>query len=298
MGGRITDDDELVGRVRALRAAGATYVQIKAELGIGASTISRILGTYGQGRRPRVSQATKENAVSLRRNGLSVPEIARELGIAKSTAWLITKDISWELTPDRAERNAMAARASWRERNSAATIAEQREKFGWTRRVGDISDRELLLVGAAIYWAEGAKSKPWRRNENLIFTNSDPLMISLFLRWLDLLDVSHERRTFRLQIHETADVDTALRFWSDLTGVPAEAFMRTTLKRHKPKTTRRNVGDDYRGCLVVRVRRSAAEYRAAEGLWVGAALSARRRAADSAAVGAAGNLARVSSAAS
>jgi hypothetical protein len=296
MGGRTTDD-ELVSRVRALRDAGATYVQIKAELGIGASTISRILGTYGQGRRPRVSQATKEKAASLRRDGLSVPEIARELGIAKSTAWLITKGISWELTPDRAERNAMAARASWQERNRQADIAEQRDKFDWARRAGDISDRELLLIGAAIYWAEGAKSKPWRRNENLIFTNSDPLMISLFLRWLDLLDVSHERRTFRVQIHETADVQAALRYWSDVVGVPVETFMPTTLKRHKPRTTRRNVGEDYRGCLVVRVRRSVAEYRAAEGLWVGAALSVQRRTADSVTGGAAGNLARVSGAA-
>lgn len=36
-----------------------------------------------------------------------------------------------------------------------------------------------------------------------------------------------------------------------------EVFDRTTLKRHNPKTVRRNIGEDYHGCLCVSVRRSA-----------------------------------------
>jgi len=48
-------------------------------------------------------------------------------------------------------------------------------------RVGAISDRELLLVGAVAYWAEGTKSKPWNPEERLTFTNSDPDMFILYV---------------------------------------------------------------------------------------------------------------------
>ena len=81
-------------------------------------------------------------------------------------------------------------------------------------------------------------------------------MILLFLAWLDLLGVSRELVGFRLAIHETADVDNGLRFWSEVVGVPVEGFKTTTLKRGNPKTARRNVGAAYRGCLRVEVRRS------------------------------------------
>ena len=36
-----------------------------------------------------------------------------------------------------------------------------------------------------------------------------------------------------------------------------ECFSKTQLKKHNPKTVRRNVGEDYHGCLVIYVRRSA-----------------------------------------
>jgi len=45
-----------------------------------------------------------------------------------------------------------------------------------------------------------------------------------------------------------------------------------TLKRHNPKTVRKNVGDSYRGCLRINVRRSSGLYRRIEG-WARAAMS-------------------------
>lgn len=109
---RLVDDEELASKVRAMRESGATYAQIKDELHIGASTISRILGVYGGGR-PRIPDDVKERALALRRDGCSVPEIARELGIAKSSAWLATKEVAWEPAPDRKARAKRAARMRW-----------------------------------------------------------------------------------------------------------------------------------------------------------------------------------------
>lgn len=261
-----------------MRASGATYAQIKAELGIGASTISRILGVYGKGRaKPRVTDDVKERARALRRDGRSVPEIATELGLAKSTAWLITKDIAWTPGPDGASRRAAAAREYWRKENARRADERTRATSEAAARVGEISDRELLLIGAVAYWAEGTKSKPWNPEERLTFTNSDPDMIVLYLEWLRLLGVDAERLRFRVHIHESADVSDAEQYWADLVGVPVETFGRPTLKRHNPATVRKNTGATYRGCLVVGVLESATDYRLMEGVWRGLSQAVHRR---------------------
>ena len=50
-----------------------------------------------------------------------------------------------------------------------------------------------------------------------------------------------------------------------LPAPPADQFRTPTLKRHNPKTVRKNIGDDYHGCLRIDVRRSSGLYRRIEG---------------------------------
>lgn len=276
MTARLIDDIDLAERVRELRAAGSTYDEIMAELHIGASTISRILGVYGKGRaRPRVTDDLRQQARALRRAGASVPEIARELGLARSTAWLITKDIAWTPGPDSASRRAEAGRAYWRKRREQADDERARIAGDIAESFGTLRERELMIAGAVVYWAEGTKSKPWQRRERLTFINSDPDMIHLHLRWLDLLGVNPDRLSYRVNIHESADVSVAEAYWADVVGVPVEHFARATLKKHNPKTVRKNTGEAYRGCLVIGVAKSAPEYRVMDALWSAVAKAVR-----------------------
>lgn len=275
---RLVDDTELAARVHAMRTDGKTYVEIKSELGIGASTISRILGVYGKGRaRPRVTDELRGRARALRTDGKSVPEIAQELGMAKSTVWLITKDIPWTLTEDRAESRAAAARAGWRERKAQTAVEREQITHDIVSAFGELTDRELLIAGAVAYWAEGAKSKPWNPAEDLSFINSDPDMIRLYLQWLSVLGVDPERLRYRLSIHESADLAEATAYWAEVVGVPAERFAKATLKKHNPKTVRKNINEGYRGCLVVRVSKGAPEYRIMNGWWAAVAGTVRSR---------------------
>ncbi|OAH14127.1 hypothetical protein STSP_25770 [Streptomyces jeddahensis] len=132
-----------------------------------------------------------------------------------------------------------------------------------------MTDRELFIAGVALYWAEGAKDKPYRRRENLQFINSDPNVIRLYLRWLDLLGVAPDRRAFRVSIHDSADASEAEKYWAEIAGADASTFQKTTLKKHNPKTTRKNTADDYHGCLTIYVSQSAELYRRMEGAWYG-----------------------------
>jgi len=76
---------------------------------------------------------------------------------------------------------------------------------------------------------------------------------------------------FRVYIHETADVAAAEQFWADVTNSGPDAFYKAVLKRHNPKTVRKNVDADYRGCLRIDVMQSADLYRRIEG-WARAAM--------------------------
>lgn len=95
--------------------------------------------------------------------------------------------------------------------------------------------------------------------------NSDPGLIRFFLRFLQITGTSKDDAIFRVYIHENADAESAQRFWLEVTGAPADQFRTPALKRHNPKTIRKNVGEDYHGCLRIDVRRSSSLYRRIEG---------------------------------
>ncbi|MEV0395854.1 hypothetical protein [Polymorphospora rubra] len=121
-------------------------------------------------------------------------------------------------------------------------------------------------MGAAIYWSEGRKSKPWRRDERVTLTNSDPRLLGLFLRFLAVCGIGREVAHYRVSIHESADVAAAEAWWAEVLELPADRFRRATVKRHRPTTTRHNTGADYHGCLVVEVPRSRELYWTIEGI--------------------------------
>jgi hypothetical protein len=134
-----------------------------------------------------------------------------------------------------------------------------------------LSESELFVAGLAAYWAEGAKTKPWRTAANVAFINSDPGLILLFLRWLELVGVEKERIGFRVAIHETADADAAVRFWAEVVGAPPASFAPATLKKAKLNPRRHYLVDDYHGCLIINVAQPTALYRQIAGWWAGIA---------------------------
>ncbi|REK88510.1 hypothetical protein DY245_20700 [Streptomyces inhibens] len=226
-------------------------------------------------RRPNAKDDLRAKARELRLQGMTYDEIQVELGCSKSSISLWVRDLPKPAPRTREEASAIARRG-WE-----ATLKRREEERQETKRIataeiGELTDRELLLVGVGLYWSEGSKSKPYRLSERAVFINSDPDMIRIYLRWLRLLGVKPERLRFHVHIHESADVGAAERFWADLVGIDRSDLGKTTLKKHNPKTARKNVGESYRGCLSIRVTQSADLYRRIEGWWYGIVLGAER----------------------
>jgi predicted transcriptional regulator len=259
-----------------LRAEGMTRAQIARSLRVSPWRVTELLAghpTRSPGLRARAKDDLHEQARALRSEGRTYDEIVKALGVSKASVSLWTRDLPKPPRRERKsyefERIAAARRARWDaylQRREGERAAVKEGSASW---VGQLSERELLLVGTALYWAEGAKDKRYSRREVLIFTNSDADVIRVHLRWLRLLGIDQRRIGFRLAIHESADLEASHSFWSGVVGVPSSSFAKPSLKRHNPRTVRLNVGEDYHGCCVVRAKGSRLEYQRMDGLWRG-----------------------------
>ncbi|WJV48222.1 hypothetical protein [Streptomyces flavofungini] len=271
--GKYADFEDLRARAVALRREGRSLRQIRDELKV---FNNDLLHRLVQGepppewtRRPNAKDELRARARELRLQGFTYDQIEVELGCSRSSVSLWVRDLPRPQRRDPSEQARLAARKRWEHESAVRDEERRRTKEAARQEVGPMSDRELFLLGVGLYWAEGGKDKPYDRRESVAFVNSDPGMIKVFLRWLGLLEVERERLRFCVMIHETADVPEAERYWADLVGADASAFNKTTVKKHNPKTVRKNVGDAYRGCLVIKVRQSADLYRRIEGAWCG-----------------------------
>ncbi|MFD5567042.1 hypothetical protein [Streptomyces cadmiisoli] len=276
--GKYANFEALRERAVALRREGRSLRQIRDELKIfNNDVLNRLL----QGepppewtKRPNAKDDLRDRARELRLQGRTYDQIQVELGCSKSSISLWVRDLP---KPERRRspgEAAAIAKKGWEAKLRIRDEERQRTKEEARRAVGRLSPRELFLVGVSLYWAEGGKDKPYDRRECVTFVNSDPGMIRVFLAWLDLLGVERERIRYHVMIHENADVAEAERYWADLVDAGRHSFNKTTLKKHNPKTVRKNVGDTYRGCLVIKVRKGADLYRRVEGSWYGIVLGA------------------------
>ncbi len=273
--GKYTDFEGLRERAVALRRAGLSRRQIRDRLHVDNNDIlNRLLEGKPPPewtKRPNAKDDLRARARELRLQGWRYDQIQVELGCSKSSISLWVRDLP---KPERKRSYAEAAaiaRRGWEAKLRIRDEERQRTKQLAAQEVGQLTDRELFLVGVGLYWAEGSKSKPYRRQERVTFVNSDPDMIGVYLAWLNLLGVEPERFRFAVQIHESADVAAAEEFWANHVGVERAPLLKTTLKKHNPSTNRKNTDEAYHGCLRVGVRGGADLYRRIEGWWNGIA---------------------------
>ena len=263
----------------ALRRAGRSRREIKVLLGIGSNqTLNEALrGEPPQPWtwRPNAKDHLRARARELREQGHSYDQIVAELGVSKSSVSAWVSDMP---RPDRlsyeecCKRQAEAVARYWAAERPLRDAERAAVSTAAAAEIGTLSDRETIIAGAIAYWCEGGKNKPHRREDRVSFINSDPLLIGFFLRFLDAAGIAADQLIFRVYVHESADVDGAEQFWREVTRAQPNQFRRPTLKRHNPRTVRKNVGPDYHGCLRIDVRRSTGLYRKIEG-WTTAAMT-------------------------
>ena len=169
----------------------------------------------------------KNLAINLRKKGKSYNEIVKILKIPKSTLSYWLRDIKmppeikakfWDRTRKKWARNITEFNKKRAE--SAREKFEKSQKIA-SKDINNLTKKELLLVGAALYWAEGYKKSRWA----LQFSNSDPLMIKLMMKFFQkICRVPKAKIKANVQIHPNVTSEAAINYWSKISKIPKTQF--------------------------------------------------------------------------
>jgi transposase-like protein len=190
----------------------------------------------------------KIQAIKLRKQGRSVPEIANELGVAKSSVstWVRNVELSQSAKRTLLTKITAGQLAGGRRRHEQTLGVEAHHYQTALVQLSSLTINKVhqQLLCALIYWCEGAKNV-----NNVDFTNADPKLITTFLhlfRATFLLDESKFRVS--LHIHSYHDSKKQIAFWSKVTGIPQAQFN----KPYQKANTGIQVRENYQGCISVR----------------------------------------------
>lgn len=193
----------------------------------------------------------KLKAIKLRKTGKSYGEILKKISVSKGTLSMWLRDI--KLTPQQEKRLYVTLR-----RRNAYKGAKLRQKrrIERTKRIIKEAPKEstllirnpLFLMGLMLYWAEGDKSE----NEELVkFSNSDPKMIQLIMKWFrEICYIPKEKFKIALYIHKLHCRRDIEKYWSDITKVPLGQFNKTYIK---PTSLRHRKNPLYNGTCAIRI---------------------------------------------
>jgi transcriptional regulator with XRE-family HTH domain len=200
----------------------------------------------------------KLQAETMRRRGESIRDIAAKLDVSASTVSQWCADIV--LTSSQKKRlvrkqiaagnkgRMMGAEKNRQKRLDSITFQERRASSD----INVLTERDLLLLGTALYWGEGVKS----RSGSVAIVNSDPAVIAVAKKWFGLLGVQDDEfrpRIFIAESHRSREA-ALVGFWTKVLDLPESQFGRTVFLKDRRKKVYEN-HDSYYGVLALRVLR-------------------------------------------
>jgi len=194
----------------------------------------------------------KDEAIRLRKKGLSYNEILKKVPVAKSTLseWLQhmpLTDTEKAILKRRKESNISIGKIRAAAALHSLRVARDEILRGTARiEFEKFRTDPFFYVGLSLYWAEGAK-----RNDLFGFTNSDTEMMTVMLAWIDrFFQVKRENIRARLYIHKPYAHENCEGHWSREISIPLSNFRKTI---YKPTGLLVKKRPGYMGCLRIEV---------------------------------------------
>jgi len=211
----------------------------------------------------------RQQARELRSKGVSVKTIGEELGVSKGTASLWVRDIILTVEQMDKLRNSALKGAELGRLKSALLQKSRRLKaiedarqFG-IEHLSNLTDREFLIAGLALYWGEGSK-----KSREFSFCNSDPEMVKFLISWLQkcfFVGIEDIKASVGInEIHAERE-EVVRKYWSEILEVPLRQFTKTSFKKVTNKKVYANFNDHY-GTIRIKVARSGAIFYKVVGL--------------------------------
>jgi transcriptional regulator with XRE-family HTH domain len=174
----------------------------------------------------------KERARDYREKGYSYNMISEKLGLAKSTLsdWL--KEIPYKPNREVLKRIVLGRlkSAQFKHNQRIADITKRKELA--KKELGEITKRDLWLLGIGLYMGEGMKLQ-----ESVRIINSDPEIIKIALKWFrEICGLENENFTPSAHIYPDNNINLTINYWSKITHIPKEQFCKTQIDKRKNKS--------------------------------------------------------------
>lgn len=183
----------------------------------------------------------KKIARVLRKQGLSVKEICRRLGVSKASVSLWVRDI--ELTSVQKQElslNGQKKEVIERRRITRLTRENARRQIivdAARDQIASLTKKELFLIGICLYWAEGGKTKRGVAE----FSNSDPKMVQVMRKFLtEICKVPDSKLRGHVSLHPHLDSEKAEKYWSFISGIPRDQFYKTSQQHNKASQNKKD----------------------------------------------------------
>lgn len=156
-----------------------------------------------------IHSTSKIKAVkNFRKKGLSIKELMEKFGMPKTTIWHHIRNLKLSEKQQQRIRGKFGGSKLRveRQRKTADILANQ--------LVETIEIREVApFILPLLYWAEGSK-------RSFVFTNTDPDMISIFLKILrEVYGVKNSRITAIIRINNFQNHFECLSYWQKITRI-------------------------------------------------------------------------------
>lgn len=178
----------------------------------------------------------REKARQMRQDGMSVRDIASLLNVSKGSVSIWVRDIQLtiaQIAQLKEKRKSYSAQYNGARQNRQKYM-EMRQVYQDEGRAKAREMHPLHLTGCMLYWAEGAKDI-----NGMYFTNSDPNMLKLFMRFLrQEMKVDESTITLRIHCHTTApeEIYRIEQYWLNLLDLPETALRKTIFKQGSDKS--------------------------------------------------------------
>ena len=188
-------------------------------------------------------------ARQLRRKGHSLSEISKVLNVSKSSVslWVSKVNLSVKAKKKilaRFTTGQLASHATKMRQTSVKENEAQSEAISAVSHyLSNVHINKILC--AMIYYCEGNKAI----RDGVRFVNSDPLLISTFLKlFRSSFEVDESRFRCCVHLHSYHDRDVQLKSWSKIAKIPLGQFIKPYIKQSSSIYKK----EGYQGCVSVR----------------------------------------------
>ena len=177
----------------------------------------------------------KDNVLKLRKKGYSYNLIVDELGVSKSTLSNWLKDVPFHPNASVLKRiNNGPIKSGQIQHNLKVKNVKEIKNLA-KKELGELTRRDLWLLGLGLYLGEGSKTY-----ETIRIINSDPQIIKLAIKWFkQICKLEDINITIAIHLYPDSNIDECIKYWQKETKLPIKQFRKTQIDKRTNKSNKK-----------------------------------------------------------